>query len=68
VNTERRAAATVSCCDVGVGDDQPHTREAPLPEAAQELPPEGLTLAVAHLQAQQFAAAVGIDAHGHVKE
>jgi hypothetical protein len=50
---------------MGVGDDQAHASEAALFEAGQELPPEGLTLAVTHLEAQQFTASIGVHAHGH---
>ena len=34
-------------------------------ESAEELTPEGLALAVAHLQAEQLAPDVTVDAHGH---
>ena len=33
-------------------------------EAGEELPPERLAFAVAHLEPQQFSAAIGIHAHG----
>jgi hypothetical protein len=49
---------------VSVAHHQPHAAEAALYEAGEELPPEGLALAVAHLEPQQLTAAIGIDAHG----
>jgi hypothetical protein len=48
--------------DVGIGGHQPHARQAALFEAAQELTPQELTLAVTHLQAEQLTAAVSMDA------
>jgi hypothetical protein len=54
-----------------MGDQQPHAREAALSllrtsmrlEATEELMRKGLALAVAYLQAQQFAVAVTVDPH-----
>jgi len=45
-------------------DHQPHASEATRFKAAQDLTQELLTLAVTHLQAKQFTAAVNIEAHG----
>ena len=59
------AAYGLGQSDVGIRDHQPYARQAALLEAAQELTPEGLALAVTDLQAEQLSAAVGIDAHGH---
>ena len=50
---------------VSVAHHQPHASETALFEAGEELPPEGLALAVAHLEPEQLSAAVGIDAHRH---
>jgi hypothetical protein len=50
---------------VGVRDHQLDATQAPLLEVGDELGPEGLALAVAHLETQQLAAAIGIDAHRH---
>jgi hypothetical protein len=50
---------------VGVAHHQPHACEAAFFEGSDELAPEALGFAVAHLEAQQLTAAVGIDAHGH---
>ena len=49
---------------VGIAHHQPDTAEAPLFEAGEELPPERLAFAVAHLEPQQLTAAMGIDAYG----
>ena len=49
---------------MGVRDHQPDATQAPLFEAGDEFRPEGLALAVAHLEAQQLPAAVLVDAHG----
>jgi hypothetical protein len=46
------------------GDHQLDAIQAPLFEVGNELRPEGLVLAVAHLDAEQLPMAVGIDAHG----
>jgi hypothetical protein len=44
---------------VGVGDDQLHPGQPSGLERAQERGPEGAILAVAHVQAEDFPAAVG---------
>ena len=57
---------------MGVADHQLYPREAALYcfaeacgyERGNELAPEALALTVAHLEAQQLKASVGIDAHG----
>ena len=49
---------------MGVRDHQLDATQAPLFEAGDEFRPEGLALAVAHLEAQQLPAAVLVDAHG----
>ena len=61
----KHAAHGFGQADVGIGDHQPHAREAALFEATEELTPEGLAFAVAHLEPQQLTAAVTVDAHGH---
>jgi len=48
---------------VGVADHQLDASEAALFQRGDELFPEALALAITHLQAQQFAAAIGIGAH-----
>jgi len=50
---------------VGIADHQLDPSEATLFEGANELAPEALAFAVTHLEAEQFPAAIGIDAHGH---
>jgi hypothetical protein len=50
---------------VGVADHQPHPRQAALLAGSDERCPEGLARAIAHLDAEQFGPAVGVDAHGH---
>jgi hypothetical protein len=47
------AAHGLGQTDVGIGDHQPDTSQTVLFEAGEELPPEGLALAVAHLEPQQ---------------
>ena len=49
---------------VGIADHQPHAVEAPLLEAGEEFPPEGLALAVAHLEPEQLTAPIGVHTHG----
>ena len=49
---------------VGIADHQLDATQATLLEVGDELRPEGLALAVAHLEAQQLPAAVLVDAHG----
>ena len=48
-----------------VADHELDPSEAALLERANELAPEALGFAVAHLDAEQLAATIGIDAHGH---
>jgi hypothetical protein len=51
---------------VGVTDHQLDPSEAAFFEGSDELAPQALGLTVTHFEAQQLAAAVGIDAHdGH---
>ena len=50
---------------VGVAHHEPDASKATLLEVGDELRPEGLALAVAHLEPEQLTAAVGIDAHGY---
>ena len=50
---------------VGARDHQLDAIKAPLLEVGDELGPEGLGLAVAHLETQKLAAAIGIHAHRH---
>ena len=50
---------------VGIGDHQLDATQAPLFEMGDELRPEGLGLAVAHLETQQLAAAIAIHSHRH---
>jgi len=52
------AAHSLGMAYVGVGDHQAHASEAAQLEAAEELSPEGLALAVTDLQAQVLTAAV----------
>ena len=49
---------------VGIADHQLDATQATLLQVGDELRPEGLALAVAHLEAQQLPAAVLVDAHG----
>ena len=49
---------------VGIAHHQLHASQAAFLERAEELAPEALAFAVAHLEAQQLPASVGIDAHG----
>jgi hypothetical protein len=48
-----------------VGDDQPHRGQATAFQGGQEAAPKYLVLAVAHVQAKDFPAAVGGDPGGH---
>ena len=50
---------------MGVADHQLHPCQPPLPEVPQEGGPERLVLAVAHLDPQHLALAIGSDAHRH---
>ena len=50
--------------DVSITDNELDARKATLLEGGDEFAPEALGLAVAHLHAQQLAAAVGKDAQG----
>ncbi len=50
---------------VGVAHHQTHACEAAFFEGSDELAPGALGLAVAHLEAQQLTAALGIDAHAN---
>ena len=46
---------------VGVGDDQFHTRQAPVTERTQELGPEHFVLGVTDVEAEDFPVPVGGD-------
>ena len=48
---------------MGIRHHEPHAAKAAPGEAAQELDPERLSLAVTDGHAQHFAPAVGVDAH-----
>jgi hypothetical protein len=48
-----------------VGDDQPHPGQPTTLQRGQEAAPEHLVLAVTHVQAEDFPAAVGGDPGGH---
>ena len=50
---------------VRIGDDQLHAPQAAMAEAAQELDPERLGLAVANAHAQHLAPSVGVDRDGN---
>jgi hypothetical protein len=50
---------------VGVTDHEPDASEASLLEVGDELSPEGLALAVAHLEPEQLTAPVVVHPHGH---
>ena len=54
-----------SQAQVGIGDHQPGAIESSLVEAAQELVPEALRLAVSYGNAEHLAVAEGIDADLH---
>jgi hypothetical protein len=49
---------------VGVTHHEPDASKAALLEGGDELSPEGLRLAVAHLEAQQLTAPVLVHPHG----
>jgi hypothetical protein len=49
---------------VGIADHQLDASEAALLERSDEVAPERLALAVAHLEAEQFPAPIGVHAHG----
>jgi hypothetical protein len=49
---------------VGVRDDQPHARQAPLDEASEEAPPEGLRLALADVEPDHLPVAGLVHAVG----
>jgi hypothetical protein len=63
-NTPTHMAHGLGKPDAGIRDKEMQpTRQAFL-EATQELTPEGLAFTVTHLQAEQLAAAISIDALG----
>ena len=50
--------------DVSITDNELDATQAALLERGDQFAPKALAFAVAHLDAQQLAAAVGKDAHG----
>ncbi len=49
---------------LGIADHEPEACQASLPEGGDELRPEGLGLAVAHLEPEQLTAPVLVHPHG----
>jgi hypothetical protein len=51
---------------VGIADNELDPSEFELIQRANELAPEGLALAIADLETEQFPLAIGVEIHGDV--